>query len=80
MLAAGVLMAFAGASRVLPGKPRANIGMFVIGMILLIISGTQLAVDWGLAFYGIVLTVVGVILIVVGVQITRQSFKKYVKR
>jgi peptidoglycan/LPS O-acetylase OafA/YrhL len=80
LLAAGALMAFAGTSRVWPGKPMINISMFIVGAILLIASGTQLAVNWGLAVYGIVLTIVGIVLIVVGVQITRQSFKKYVKR
>lgn len=80
LLAAGALMVFAGASRVWPGRPAINISILVIGVILLVASGTQLAVDWGLAIYGIVLTIVGIVLIIIGVQITRQSWKKYVKR
>jgi drug/metabolite transporter (DMT)-like permease len=80
LLAAGALMVFAGGSRVWPGRPMANISILIVGVILLVASGTQLAVDWGRAAYGIVLTIVGIVLIVVGVQITRQSWKKYVKR
>jgi len=80
LLAAGALMVFVGASRLWPGRPMINNGMLIVGVLLLVASGTQLAVNWGLAIYGIVLTIVGITLIVVGVQITRQSWKKYAKR
>lgn len=80
LLAAGALLVFAGASRVWPGKPLANIGILLTGVLLLVASGTQLTTNWGLAAYGIVLTIVGIILIVVGVQVVRQSWKKYVRR
>ncbi len=80
LLAAGALLVFAGGSRVWPGKPVINIGILLAGVFLLVASGIQLAVDWGLAAYGMILTIVGVVLIVVGVQVVRQSWKKYVKR
>ncbi len=82
LLAAGALLVFAGASRVWPGKSVVNIGIFIVGVLILVASGNQLqfAADWGTAAYGIILTLVGIALIVIGVQIARQSWKKYVKR
>lgn len=80
LLAAGALLVFAGASRVWPGKPAINIGIFIVGVLILGVSGTQLAADWGTAAYGMTLTFVGIALIVIGVQIARQSWKKYAKR
>ena len=80
LLAAGALLVFAGGSRVWPGKSVVNIGILAIGILILVGSGTQLAADWGTAAYGIILTIVGIALIVIGVQIVRQSWKKYVGR
>ena len=80
LLAAGALLVFAGASRVWPRKSAINIGIFIVGILILVASGTQLAVDWGTAAYGMILTIVGIALIVIGVQIVRQSWKKYVER
>lgn len=80
LLAAGALLVFAGGSRVWPGKPLVNTALIASGVILLVASGTQLAEDWGQAAYAIVLTLVGIVLIVIGVQFARQSWKKYVAR
>ncbi len=80
LLAAGALLVFAGGSRVWPGKPLVNTALLASGIILLLAGGTQLAEDWGQAAYAIVLTLVGIVLIVIGVQIARQSWKKYVDR
>lgn len=80
LLAAGALLVFAGGSRVWPGKPLVNTALIVSGVILLVASGTQLAEDWGQAAYAIALTLVGIVLIVIGVQFARQSWKKYVAR
>jgi len=80
LLAAGALLVFAGWSRVWPGKPLVNTALLASGVILLVASGTQLAEDWGQAAYAIVLTLVGIVLIVIGVQFAKQSWKKYVAR
>ena len=79
LVAAGALLVFAGASKVWPGNTWVNIGLLVVGICLLIASGTQLATDWGKAIYGIVLTVVGIAMIVVGVQIAKRGWEKYNK-
>jgi len=79
LLAAGALLVFAGASRVWPANLKANIGMILIGILLLVVSGSQLATNLSTALYGIGLTVVGIILIVVGVQVARQGWKRYPK-
>ena len=80
LLAAGALLVFAGGSRVWPGKPLFNTALLVGGIILLVASGTQLAENWRQAAYAIVLTIVGIVLIIIGVQIAKQSWKKYVAR
>lgn len=80
LLAAGALLVFAGASRVWPGKPAFNIGILIAGILGLVASGIQLAVNWAQAAWGMVLTLVGIALIVIGVQITKQSWKKYARR
>jgi len=53
--------------------------MILIGILLLVVSGSQLATNLSTALYGIGLTVVGIILIVVGVQVARQGWKRYLK-
>lgn len=80
LLAAGALLVFAGASQVLHKRPLANICLIFIGISLLVASGTQLASNLGLAVYGVILTLVGIILIVVGVQAARHSWKKFMTR
>jgi len=80
LLAAGALLLFAGWSRVWPGKPLVNTALLASGVILLVASGTQLAENPGKAAYAIVLTLVGIVLIVIGVQFARQSWKRYVAR
>jgi len=80
LIAAGALLVFAGASRVWLGNVLVNAGLLAIGICLLVASGTQLATDWGKAVYGIVLTVVGIAMIVVGVQIAKRGWEKYIKK
>ncbi|MGQ9788568.1 MAG: hypothetical protein ACUVQM_04620 [Candidatus Hadarchaeaceae archaeon] len=79
MIAAGALLVFAGASRVWPGKTLVNIGLLGVGICLLVFSGTQLATNWGKAVYGIVLTIVGIAMIVAGVEIAKRGWEKYTK-
>jgi uncharacterized membrane protein len=80
LLAAGAILLFAGASRVWPEKPRLDMAFFIAGILLLVASGTQLAEDWSKAAYAIVLILVGIALIAIGIQVARESWKKYKKR
>lgn len=80
LVAAGGLLVFAGASRVWPGKTLVNLALMVVGICLLVASGTQLATDWSKAIYGIALTVVGIAMIVVGVEIAKRGWEKYYKK
>ncbi len=80
LLAAGALLVLAGASRVWPGKPTLNISLLIAGILLLVSSGTQLSENWSQAAYAIVLVLVGIALIAIGIQVARQSWKKYVER
>ena len=77
LIAAGALLVFAGASRAWPGSMWVNIGLLVVGICLLVASGTQLSTNWGKAIYGIVLTMVGIAMIVVGVEIAKRGWEKY---
>lgn len=80
LLAAGGLLVFAGASRVWPDRMLINVALFVVGLVLLVASGIQIAENWEQAVYGIVLTIVGIALIVIGIQISKQSWKRYIER
>ncbi len=80
LVAAGALLVFAGGSRVWPGSMWVNIGLLVFGICLLVASGTQLSTNWEKAIYGIVLTVVGIAMIVVGVEIAKRGWEKYTKK
>lgn len=79
LIAAGGLLVFAGASRVCQ-KAWINLGLLVVGIFLLVASGTQLSTDWSKAIYGIVLTVVGIAMIVAGVEIARNGWEKFTKK
>lgn len=80
LIAAGALLVFAGASRVWPGNIWVNIGLVLVGLVLLIASGPELATNWQKAIFGIVITVVGIALIVVGVQVAKRGWEKYTSR
>ncbi len=80
LMAAGALFIFAGASKICPDNIWANIGLLVIGVLLLVASGPQLAKDLEKAVFGIGLTVVGIALIVVGVQVAKKGWGKYTER
>ncbi|MEM2890578.1 MAG: hypothetical protein QW358_04515 [Candidatus Hadarchaeum sp.] len=79
LIAAGGLLVFAGASRVCQ-KTWVNLGLLVVGICLLVASGTQLSTNWSKAIYGIVLTVVGIAMIVAGVSIAKNGWEKFTKK
>jgi membrane-bound ClpP family serine protease len=77
MLVAGAVLVFVGVGRMWPGKLVVNFTFAVVGMVLLVASGIQISTVWRTAIYGLLMTIVGLALIVVGVQITKEGRKKY---
>lgn len=80
LMAAGALLVFAGSTRVWPGSIWVNLGLLVVGICLLVASGIELATNWGKAIYGIILTIVGIAMIVVGVQVAKRGWEKYTEK
>ncbi len=76
LLAAGALLMFAGASRVWPGRALVNAGLFGAGLICIVGSGGLLAGHLREAASATLLTVAGIGLIVIGVQVTKERWKK----
>jgi len=77
LLAAGALLIFAGASRVWPGRALVNAALFGAGLVCLVGSGGLLAGHLRDAAYAALLTIVGIVLIVIGVQVTKERWKKF---
>ena len=80
LLAAGALLAFAGASKVWPGKALVNAGLFGIGLVCLVVSGALLANKLGEAASAVLLTIIGIVLIVFGVEISKERWKRFIAR
>jgi len=79
LLAAGALLIFAGASKVWPGKELVNVGLFVIGLVSLVGSGVLLKESESVkkAVYAIILTVIGIALILFGVEVAKERWKRF---
>jgi len=80
LLAAGCLLMFVGFVRAWPGRISVNVGLFLLGIGCLVASGILLAPHVAQAVYAIVLTGVGIVLVVVGVQLGKESWKKFLVR
>jgi peptidoglycan/LPS O-acetylase OafA/YrhL len=80
LLAAGALLLFAGASRVWPGRALVNAGIFGAGLACVVVSGGLLADHLRDAAYAVLLTLVGMVLIVIGVQVAKERWKKLTMR
>lgn len=80
LLAAGALLIFAGASRVWPGRALVNAALFGAGLACVVGSGALLAENLRAAAYAALLTLVGIALIVIGVQVTKERWKKFTVR
>jgi hypothetical protein len=82
LLAAGALLIFAGASKVWPGKELVNVGLFVIGLVSLVGSGVLLKESESVseAVYAIILTVIGIALILFGVEVAKERWKRFTAR
>jgi asparagine N-glycosylation enzyme membrane subunit Stt3 len=79
LLAAGALLIFAGASKVWPGNALVNVGLFVIGLVSLVGSGVLLKESESVseAVYAIILTVIGIALILFGVEVAKERWKRF---
>jgi len=76
LLAAGAMLIIAGASKVWPRNPEVNIALAVIGILFLVGSGAIIAGDLANAAYATVLTLIGIALIVAGVKVAAQAWKR----
>jgi CDP-diglyceride synthetase len=79
LLAAGALLVFAGVSKIWPDKTLVNVGLFVIGLVLLVGSGVLLKESESVreAVYAIILTVIGIGLILFGVEVAKERWKRF---
>ncbi|MEM2908041.1 MAG: hypothetical protein QXP65_02425 [Candidatus Hadarchaeales archaeon] len=80
LLAAGALLIFVGAARVWPGRLLTNAGFFCAGILCLVASGSLIAGNVREAAQAILLTLVGIVLVVVGVEVAKESWKKFTAR
>jgi CDP-diglyceride synthetase len=81
LLAAGALLIFAGVSKLWPDRTWMNPGLFVIGLVLLVGSGVLLKESESVreAVYAIILTVIGIGLILFGVEIAKERWKRFIE-
>jgi len=78
LLAAGALLIFSGASKVWPGKALVNVGLFIVGLACLVGSGALIADNLRGAAYAILLTIIGIALIVFGVEVAKERWKRFI--
>jgi peptidoglycan/LPS O-acetylase OafA/YrhL len=77
LLAAGAMLIITGASKAWPRNPEMNIALAIIGALCLVGSGAIIAGDLGKAAYATVLTLIGIALIVAGVKVAAQAWKRF---
>ena len=80
LLAAGFLLMFAGVSKVWPGRALVNAGLIIIGIVCLVGSGALIADKLRDAAYAILLTIIGIALIVFGVEVAKERWKRFIAR
>jgi len=76
LLAAGAMLIIAGASKVWPRNPEVDIALVIMGGLCLVGSGVIVAGDLANAAYATVLTLIGIALIVAGVKVAAQGWKR----
>ncbi|MEW6593033.1 MAG: hypothetical protein AB1305_05095 [Candidatus Hadarchaeota archaeon] len=76
LLVGGVGLAFAGASKILPKNPLGNLGLFILGIFMLLTSGSSFSQNWQNAVYGVSFLAVGLGMIVVGVDVAKEGWSK----
>jgi peptidoglycan/LPS O-acetylase OafA/YrhL len=79
LLAAGALLVLVGASRIWPRNPEADIALLVAGILCIMASGALIAGNPGGTAYAIILTLIGIALIVAGVKVATQAWKRFHK-
>jgi peptidoglycan/LPS O-acetylase OafA/YrhL len=77
LLAAGAMLILAGANRIWPKSPAVDISLIVVGIFCIMASGALIAGNPGGTAYAIVLTLIGIALIVAGVKVAAQAWKKF---
>lgn len=76
LLAAGAMLMIAGASKVWPGKVEVDIALFIVGILCIVGSGAIIAGNLSDAAYATALTLIGIALIVAGVKVAAQAWKR----
>jgi peptidoglycan/LPS O-acetylase OafA/YrhL len=79
ILAAGAMLILAGVSHVWPRNPVANATLFIVGILCIIGSGAIIAGNLSDAAYATVLTLIGIALIVAGVKVAAQAWRRFHK-
>ena len=77
LLAAGAMLILAGASRIWPKNQAVDIALIVTGVLCIMASGALIAENPGGTAYAIVLTLIGIALIVAGVKVFAQAWRKF---
>lgn len=77
LLAAGAMLILAGVSRIWPKNPVVDIALIVVGVLCIMASGALIAGNPGGTAYAIVLTLIGIALIVAGVRVAAQAWRKF---
>jgi len=77
LLAAGAMLILTGASHVWPRNPTINIALFVVGILCIVGSGIIIAGNPSGTAYAIVLTLIGIALIVAGVKVAAQAWRRF---
>jgi peptidoglycan/LPS O-acetylase OafA/YrhL len=77
LLAAGAMLILAGASRIWPKNQAVDIALIVAGILCIMGSGALIAGNPGGTAYAIVLTLIGIALIVAGVKVAAQAWKRF---
>jgi len=79
LLAAGAMIILTGVSQVWPRNPIANATLFIVGILCIIGSGAIIAGNLSDAAYATVLTLIGIALIVAGVKVAAQAWRRFHK-
>ena len=77
LLAAGAMLILTGASHAWPRNPTINIALFAVGILCIVGSGVIIAGNPSGTAYAIVLTLFGIALIVAGVKVAAQAWRRF---
>ncbi|MEM2878486.1 MAG: hypothetical protein QXG10_02940 [Candidatus Hadarchaeales archaeon] len=80
LFVAGVLMIFAGASRVWQTKPSNNLACVAFGIFLLVVGVWLMAAEWQPALTGMLIAVTGIAMVFGGAALVMKNWKNYLKQ